>query len=813
MKDQNKTSAQLLSELAELRQRVAELETAKVERETWQAKSEEALRESEEKYRILLDESSDPVFTFNPEGQYRYVNKAFADGVGKKREEITGKKIWDVFPKDEADKRYAAVKWVFENGETKVIEVRVPRPDGERYYITTVKPILNDQGKVISVICTSKEITERKRAEESLRLQSAALEAAANGIVITDPAGTVLWTNPAFTALTGYTAKEAIGQNPRILKSGLHAPAFYQTLWQTIQSGQVWHAEVMNRRKDGSLYVEEMTITPVRSTGGEITHFVAIKQDVTERKWTENKLQETKDQLEAILQGVADGINVSDAAGQLVYVNDAAAHAAGYPTARAMLQAGGPGRLYERFDILDESGRPFPIAQLPDRLALQEKQAQSATLCYRGKAIGEEKWSVVQATPILDENGQVRFVVAITHDITEHKLAAEALRGNEERLKFVLEGSQQGLWDWNIETGEVQRNERWAEMLGYTLQEIEHTVSQWTDLIHPDDRAAAQKSVQDHLEGRTPMHEIEYRMLTKYGPYKWILDRARIVKRDAQGRPLRMSGTHADITKRKQVEASLEKHALQLRTAAEVSRIASSILNPDELLPQVVELIHDRFNLYYVGLFLVDETGQRAVLRAGTGEAGRKMIAAGHILQVGGSSMIGWCIAHSQARIALDVGEEATRFSNPLLPQTRSEMALPLVSRGSILGAMTIQSDQPTAFSQEDITVLQTMADQLANAIENARLFEQAQREIADRKQAEESLARHNRAMAALYETSLEINSQPDVSTLPPPGSGRSLTSQAARICPRRCVRPVMAQRLFTCEGSLRWPKGFGRRR
>jgi len=144
---------------------------------TERRQAEEALQESEEKHRILLEESSDPIFTFYPDGQYRYVNKAFADGVGKTREEIIGKKIWDVFPKDEADKRYAAVKWVFENGITKVIEVRVPRPDGDRYYITTVKPILNDQGKVVSVICISKEITERKQAEEALAQHDRAMAA------------------------------------------------------------------------------------------------------------------------------------------------------------------------------------------------------------------------------------------------------------------------------------------------------------------------------------------------------------------------------------------------------------------------------------------------------------------------------------------------------------------------------------------------------------------------------------------------------------------------------------------------------------
>ena len=170
-----------------------------------------------------------------------------------------------------------------------------------------------------------------------------------------------------------------------------------------------------------------------------------------------------------------------------------------------------------------------------------------------------------------------------------------------------------------------------------------------------------------------------------------------------------------------------QRRTLQLQTAAEVSRAASSILDLNELLPQAVELIRERFELYYVGIFLVDDANEWAILRAGTGEAGRVQLERNHRLAVGGESMIGQAVATGKARIALDVGEEAVRFQNPLLPDTHSELALPLRARGRVIGALTVQSTEQAAFSPEDVTTLQTMADQLANAIDNARLFEQTQ--------------------------------------------------------------------------------------
>jgi two-component system cell cycle sensor histidine kinase/response regulator CckA len=152
---------------------------------------------------------------------------------------------------------------------------------------------------------------KQKQPEALLRLQSAALESAANAITITDRAGAVIWTNSAFTRLTGYSAEEVVGQNMRVLKSGQHDQTFYQQLWETLLTGQVWHGELINRRKDGSLYAEDNIITPVRDERREITHFIAIKQDITERKELEAQLRQAQ-KMEGIGQlvgGVAHDFN------------------------------------------------------------------------------------------------------------------------------------------------------------------------------------------------------------------------------------------------------------------------------------------------------------------------------------------------------------------------------------------------------------------------------------------------------------------------------------------------------------------------
>lgn len=175
-----------------------------------------------------------------------------------------------------------------------------------------------------------------------------------------------------------------------------------------------------------------------------------------------------------------------------------------------------------------------------------------------------------------------------------------------------------------------------------------------------------------------------------------------------------------------------ERRVERMETAFEVSRYAASMLDEGALVAEVAELIRERFDFYYVGIFMLDDSGQWAVLQTGTGEAGSVMVGQGHRLRVGGDSMIGQCVSTTNPRIALDVGTEISRFNNPLLPDTRSELALPLISRNNVIGAVSIQSTEVAAYSKEDITILQTMADQLATAVGNARLFAQSQASLEE---------------------------------------------------------------------------------
>lgn len=207
------------------------------------------------------------------------------------------------------------------------------------------------------------------------------------------------------------------------------------------------------------------------------------------------------------------------------------------------------------------------------------------------------------------------------------------------------------------------------------------------------------------------------------------LERARRNERALAESNLELQASRGELEMRAQ---KLERRAVQLRAAAEVARDATTARDLDELLNRAVNLVRERFGFYHSGIFLVDDLGEYAVLRAAAGEAGRQMLEREHRLKVGEVGIVGHVTATGSSRIALDVGEDAVYFDNPLLPETRSEMALPLRLGGEIIGALDVQSREAEAFDDEDVAILQTMADQLAVTIQNIRLVREAQQTVRE---------------------------------------------------------------------------------
>ena len=258
---------------------------------TEQIERKKALMASEENQRAMIEASPLAIIRIDKNGIVQTWNKAAERIFGWKEEEVFGKPI-PFIPTDKQLESLKLRKRVLSGDHFINYEFKRLHKNGSLLDLSlSTAPIHDASGKVVSILGIFSDITERKQAEQQLKLQAAALDSAANAIVITDSNGTIQWVNSAWTSLTGYKQKEVHGKNPRILKSGYQSNEFYADLWNTLLNKEVWSNELINRKKDGTLYYEFQTITPITNEEGDVTHFIAIKQDISERKKMEDELR------------------------------------------------------------------------------------------------------------------------------------------------------------------------------------------------------------------------------------------------------------------------------------------------------------------------------------------------------------------------------------------------------------------------------------------------------------------------------------------------------------------------------------------
>ena len=268
--------------------------------------------EAKELLSSIVELSQDAIIAKNLQGILTSWNPAAERMYGYSATEALGQHVSILLPPERRAELDAIIERIQSGQAIENMETQRLTKQGKLVDVSvSISPIKDATGQIVGASAIARDITLRKRAEEQSQLQSAALEAAANAILITKNDGTVIWANPAFTTLTGYSREEVVGKNPRLLKSGQQPDSYYAEMWKTVSSGQVWQGEMVNRRKDGTDYTEEMTITPMSANEGTNKYFIAIKQDVTERKTLQKQLQQAQ-KMEAIGRlagGVAHDFN------------------------------------------------------------------------------------------------------------------------------------------------------------------------------------------------------------------------------------------------------------------------------------------------------------------------------------------------------------------------------------------------------------------------------------------------------------------------------------------------------------------------
>jgi len=266
--------------------------------------TQKLLREKDKWLSTVITSVGDGIIATDELGVIRFMNPMAERLTKYNSSESIGKNLSEIYKvRSESTKEpiinpYQAV---LENDEVIGLATQtelIPKTGDVLQIMDSASPIKDDDGRIIGVVVVFQDMTYYRSTEELLRLQTSALNAAYNGIVITDKNGLPVWANRSIERLTGYKPEELLGKNLKILKSEKHDTSYYQSLWNTIKSGNVWQSEIINKRKDGTVYYEEMTITPIKDRLGQISNFIAIKNDVTERKINEIELNKAKDDAE-----------------------------------------------------------------------------------------------------------------------------------------------------------------------------------------------------------------------------------------------------------------------------------------------------------------------------------------------------------------------------------------------------------------------------------------------------------------------------------------------------------------------------------
>ncbi len=549
-------------------------------------------QEARELLAAIVDSSDDAIIRKDLNGTIKAWNRGAEDVFGYSASEAVGKPIQMLMPRDRVNEESDILARIRQGESVEHFETVRVRKDGTKIDVSeTISPIKDSKGVIVGASKIARDITEGKRAhqvlEESLAASEAALRELADQkfaldqhaiVATTDVQGTITYVNDKFCAISKYSREELIGQNHRILNSGLHPKEFFQRMYHTIANGQVWRDEVCNRAKDSSIYWVDTTVVPFLDANGRPRQYMAIRSDITERKRTE----EVRERLAAIVECSDDAIISKDLNGTITAWNRGAEKVFGYSATEVL-------------------GKPLLILLPPER---RNEEADILERIQRGESV--ERFETIRVrkdgthidvsvtiSPIRDSNGAMVGASKITRDITERKRAEEALREQAQALdsgQVFVRDMQSRVVSWPSGA---------EKLYGFTSKEALGILSH--DLFHtqfPEPLEVIEKK----LFG-TGFWEGELTHTRRDGSII-VVSSAWVLHRDKQGQPARILETNIDITARKQAEERLAGQAEELsRKSEELARSRQALEDQQLMLRSVLDSMAE-------GLVAADEQGK-----------------------------------------------------------------------------------------------------------------------------------------------------------------------------------------------------------
>ncbi|HLO50014.1 MAG TPA: PAS domain S-box protein [Kamptonema sp.] len=449
-------------------------------------------------------------------------------------------------------------------------EYRIVKPDGSTHWVRDrAFPIKNSLGEVYRIVGVAEDISDRRYAKEALKLSKerfrSAFDCAAIGMALVALNGRWLKVNSSLCKLLGYSEAELLSTDFQTLSHPDEISTDLEFSRQTI-AGEIDTFQMEKRyfHKLGHTVWALLNVSLVRDDRGQPLYFISQIQDISDRKQAEEALLEREEQFRATFEQAAVGIGHGALDGKLLLVNQKYCDILGYTheemLTKTFLEITHPDDLNADNDYM----RQLIAGEIP-YFSMEKRYIRKD---------GSSVWANLTVSLMRGPDGTPKYDMGVIEDISARKQTEAALQASEERWQLALKGSNDGIWDWNVQTNEVFYSPRWNEILGEPEGAIANNLDEWSNRVHSDDIDAVRTAIADHFAKKTSFYITEHRIQCKNGSYKWILHRGRATW-DEAGNPLRMVGSATDITDRKQAEQQRSELIASLQEARDAAESAT----------------------------------------------------------------------------------------------------------------------------------------------------------------------------------------------------------------------------------------------